>query len=109
LNGQSKFIVIQSVVNSDADVNMFDNFIIKTNGDTQRVLDAFHGIIKYNVLVNNAKEENIDKVNGTIKLEDGRTVSYKDQIDFIFGVVKSKETKDISGSKVYGLNSNKYS
>lgn len=101
-----KFIVIQSVVNSDADVNMLDNFIIKTNGDTQRVLDAFHGIIKYNVLVNNAKEENIDKVNGTIKLEDGRTVSYKDQIDFIFGVVKSKETKDISGSKVYGLNSN---
>ena len=113
-----KFIVIQSVVNSEDDIHMFDNFIIKTNGQSdrlskeeneqklQRVLDALHGSLKYNILVNTAKEENIDKEKGTIKLEDGRVISYQDIIDYDFALIKAKETKDLDGNTVYGFASN---
>ena len=113
-----KYIVIQSVVNSEEDVHMFDNFIIKTNGQSnrlskeeneqklQRALDAFHGSIKYNIYLNNAKEEDIDKENGTVKLSDGRVLRYSDIIKYNIDVIKAKETKDVDGNTVYGYASN---
>lgn len=113
-----KFLVIQSVVNSEEDVHMFDNFFIKVSGQSQRlskeeneqklqrVLDAWHASLKYNVYVNSAKDENIDKEKGTITLEDGRVISFQDIIDLDFALIKGKETKDLDGNTVYGQPSN---
>ena len=113
-----KFQVIQANINKESDIHMFDNLLIKTMGQSDRltdeenqqkidrVLDVFHGALKYNVAINNADAKDIDHVKGTVKLADGRVLTFQEIMDYDFAVLKDNETKDMDGNTVYGLANN---
>lgn len=113
-----KFNVIQACINSEKDVELFDNLLIKVVGESnrlskeeneakrQQVLDAFHSAMRMNIAINNAKAEDVDKVNGSVKLADGKVLTYKQIMDFDFALLKSNKTTDMDGNTVYGFANN---